>query len=253
VNKTVLGATCKSCKTGVIDLHRNENGLCRECGRNTKRKLKQEEPFIFAIGADRAINGSSTNQIEKKTRSFHLAHSIACQPWEIRFRLSDKNDNVLTVCSLISNALTPKVAKLLNFEKGSNKNLEYPVNVRFTATQPVDQSLSSQVDEHTYIPPLTTSICASTYPKVINVLGPYTKMGDEIVTLLNMYFCLFPSKLEAVPHLFTSFIIQGDETVVLMFMRKKTMKRDHTAKKNTETSHAGYIERQTPQICQQNS
>lgn len=44
-----------------------------------------------------------------------------------------------------------------------------------------------------------------------------------------------------------------DETVVLMFMREKTMKRNHTAKKNTETSHVGYIERQTPQICQQNS
>lgn len=117
---------------------------------------------------------------------------------------------------MISNALAPKVAKLLDFEKRSNKNLEYPVNIRFTATQPVDQSLSSQVDEHTYIPPLTTSICASTYPKVINVLGPYTEMDDGIVTLLNMYFRLFPSKLEAIPHLFTSFIIQGDETALAL-------------------------------------
>lgn len=39
-------------------------------------------------------------------------------------------------------------------------------------------------------------------------------MDDEIATLLNMDFRLFPSKLEAVLHLFTDSIIQGDETVL---------------------------------------
>lgn len=107
-------ALCEVCKIESIDLYRNESWLCRRCGKNVKRSGMQEEPFTSEIGADRAINGNSTNQV-KKTRSIHSAHSIACQPWEVSVGLSNKNEDVLTVCSLISNDLAPKVAKLLNF------------------------------------------------------------------------------------------------------------------------------------------
>lgn len=117
---------------------------------------------------------------------------------------------------MISNDLAPKVAKQLDFENDSNISLEYPATVRFTAMQPVDQSLSSKADEYTYIPSLTTSICASIYPKIINVLGPYSEMDDEIATLLNMDFRLFPSKLEAILRLFTGSFMQGDENVLVL-------------------------------------
>lgn len=83
-----MTVVCNSCKTETIDVHRNKSGFCRNCGKNAGRKLIQEEPLTFMSGADRAINVNSTNQIEK-TKSFHSAHSISCQPWEVNFRLSD--------------------------------------------------------------------------------------------------------------------------------------------------------------------
>ncbi|RCI06969.1 hypothetical protein CU098_005714, partial [Rhizopus stolonifer] len=92
---------------------------------------------------------------------------------------------------LISNDLAPKVAKQLDFENDSNISLEYPATVRFTAMQPVDQSLSSKADE-------------------------YTEMDDEIATLLNMDFHLFPSKLKAILRLFTGSFMQGDENVLVL-------------------------------------
>ncbi|CAO3637167.1 unnamed protein product [Mucor hiemalis] len=66
-------------------------------------------------------------------------------------------------------------------------------------------------------------------------------MDDDIATLLNMDFRLFPSKLEAIPCLFTGSIMQGNETVLVLTneIYGRTFDIDVHAEKDNETRPYG--------------